>query len=184
MKKSKLILLIIGVVLVIAGITYAAYTWVVPSLGKIKGNAACFDIRYVKGKDIGSDNDVKTLLMSDNYKAGLSSTLTVSFNNTCAITNGNGTLYLITDSSTSSSLLESGTLKYQIMSGTTNLGSGVISSTGQQVIASDISLSTSAKTITVYVWIDATGLSEEEVIALLDTKYKGNVSMKIESGDK
>lgn len=182
MKKSKLILLIIGVVLVIAGITYAAYTWVVPVF-KITGSSECFDVKYVKGKDIGSDNDIKTLMISDDYKGGLSSILNISFNSTCTIKNGKGTLYLNTDSSTSSSLLESGTLKYQIMRSSTNLGSGVISSTGQQVIASNISLS-SSNTITVYVWIDATGLSEEEVIALLDTKYKGSVSMKIESGDK
>ena len=182
MKKSKLILLIIGIVLVIAGITYAAYTWVVPVF-KITGSSECFDVKYVKGKDIGSDNDVKTLMISDDYKGGLSSTLNISFNSTCTIKNGKGTLYLNTDSSTSSSLLESGTLKYQIMRYSTNLGSGVISSTGQQVIASNISLP-SSNTITVYVWIDATGLSEEEVIALLDTKYKGSVSMKIESGDK
>lgn len=183
MKKSKLILLIIGVVLVVAGITYAAYTWIIPNTMKITGSSECFDVKYVKGKDIGSDNDVKTLMISDDYKGGLSSTLNISFNSTCTIKNGKGTLYLNTDSSTSSSLLESGTLKYQIMRYSTNLGSGVISSTGQQVIASNISLS-SSNTITVYVWIDATGLSEEEVIALLDTKYKGSVSMKIESGDK
>ena len=70
------------------------------------------------------------------------------------------------------------------MSGTTNLGSGVISSTGNLAIANNVALTTSPKNITVYVWVDGNVLTEEQMLALVDTKYKGSISMKIESGDK
>lgn len=185
MKKSKLILLIIGIVLVIIGITYAVFTWVVPAL-KITGSSECFDlnVKYAKGKDIGSDDKSKTLLIGGDYKSGLSTTITVSLGSTCTINTGKGTLYLNTDSITSNNLLTSGALKYQIMSGTTNLGSGVISSTGNLAIANNVALTTSPKNITVYVWVDGNVLTEEQMLALLDTKYKGSINMKIESDDK
>ena len=184
MKKTKLIVLILFLILTITGITYSWFTWVMPTF-KISGTSECFDlnIKYTKGQDIGSDNKVKELITSSDYKGGLSTSLTVALGSSCTINNGSGTVILNTDSATSSDLLNSGALKYQVMSGTTELGKGVISSVGKMDIASKVSLTKSPKSITVYVWIDINSLTEEQLVSLLNVIYKGSISMKVESGD-
>ena len=182
MKKTKLIVLILFLILIITGVTYSWFTWVMPTF-KISGTSECLDVKYTKGQDIGSDSNVKELLTSSDYKGGLSTSLTVAIGNKCTINTGTGTIVLNTDSATSSDLLNSGALKYQVMSGTTKLGDGTISSIGKMDAVSGIALTQTPKSITVYVWIDINSLNEKELTALQNVIYKGSISMKVESGD-
>lgn len=183
MKKSKLILLIIGIVLVITGITYAAFTFAI-NLGNIKGDMECFKVNYSKGSDIGSDSNSRTLMMGDDYTSGLFASVIVGVDKGCTI-NGKGTLYLNTDTSTSSALLTSGALKYQvIVNGIVSSGKGTITSTGKTAIYNNISVTTNSSNISVAVWLDSSMINENNMEAILSSNYKGSISMKVESGDK
>ena len=133
MKNSKIILLVIGLIVLVAGSTYAVYTWAIKNVN-VNGISECFKVDYDKGQDIGSVNNSRTLLVSDDYTGGLFASVIVNLNKNCTITNGIGTLYLEVDNTTSSSLLTSGALKYQIVENgfpTTNKGIGTITSTGK-----------------------------------------------------
>lgn len=186
MKNSKIILLVIGLIVLVAGITYAIYTWTIEGI-YIKGSTECFAINYVKGADIGSDQEEKTLMISDTYTGGLSTTMTVSLDSKCTI-EGNGELYLETDSVTSDILLSNNLLKYHvILNDSTNVGSGVITESGKIPIYSNISITSTSKKITVYVWIDENvvdTMDNAEQLKIIDTIYKGKLSMKVNGADK
>ena len=182
MKKSKLILLIVGISLVIAGITYAAYTFAI-NFGNVKGSMECFIINYDKGTDIGSDSNSKTLMMSEDYTGGLFASVIVGVDKNCTI-DGMGTLYLNTDESTSSVLLTSGALKYQvIVNGIVSSSKGTITNTGKTAICSDIPVSSGTQ-VSVAVWLDSSMVNENNMTAILSSNYKGSISMKVESSDK
>lgn len=186
MKNWKLVLLIVLlIVLVVGGSTYAYYTWAIKGIN-IKGNAECFNVDYDKGQDIGSDNNARTLLVSDDYTGGLFASVIVNLDKNCTITNGVGTLYLTTDDSTSSALLSSGALKYQIVENGMVLTdkTGTITSTGKIPIYEDIVVNTSAKQISVAVWVDGNLLTSSNTESILASSYIGKISMKVESGDK
>lgn len=187
MNKKKLIILgVIIFILVISGITYAIYTWSDEGTN-IKGNAECFIINYAKGEDIGSDQEEKTLMISNTYTGGLSTTMTISLDSKCTIT-GKGELYLETDSVTSETLLSNNLLKYQVMlNGTSNVGSGTITQSGKIPIYSNIPITNTAKKITVYVWIDENvvdKMDNSDQLKIIDTIYKGKLSMKAIGDDK
>ena len=75
-------------------------------------------------------------------------------------------------------------LKYQVLDGTTSVGSGVVSSAESIEIYKDIPITTAVKTITVYIWIDGSLVNNDNSNDILSSVYKGNISMSIESGDK
>ena len=185
MDKKKNILIIFTIIcllVVISGTTYAIYTWAVSDI--ISGTAECFDINYVKGSgDIGSDDDSEMLTTSADYTGGLFAKVTVSIDSNCTI-GGNGILYLNTDASTSSSLLSSGALKYQVIENSSSLvGDGVITSTGQIPIYQNISIDNTPKQLSVSVWLDGNLINESNQEGILTSIYKGSISMDIESGD-
>ena len=180
MKKSKLILLIVGVVLVITGITYAAFTWV----GKtnIKGSAECFDVNYVKGRDIGSDENKQMLKIGDGPLDGVSSTIEVGLNNKCTITSGSGTLYIEVDDSTSNILITSGILKYQIIDGNNiAVEEGTITSKGSNVVYDNFKITSTNKPIIVIVWLDSSKLTQDNRDTILSSTFSGKVNVKVES---
>ena len=184
MNKKLLysILTVLLIVIVSVGITYAWLSW--SSSVNIGGTSECFDVNYVKGQDIGSDSNQANFSLASSYKEGLSSVLKVNLKDTCTITNGTGTLYLNTDTTTSSILLTSGVLKYQVLDGTTEVANGTVTKTGSLAIYKDIAITSTVKELTVYVWLDGSLVNDSNSNDILSSVYKGNITMSIESGDK
>ena len=186
MNKYKLYMIFSMVVLAITIIVSTTYTWLSWSGSvNITGTGECFDVNYVKGQDIGSDSNPANFVLASTYTEGLSSVIKVNLKDTCTITNGTGTLYLNTDTSvTSSTLLSGKLLKYQVLDGTTPVGSGIVSSAESIEIYKDIPITTTVKTITVYIWLDGNLVTEQNQNEILSSVYKGHISMDIKSGDK
>lgn len=184
MKKKILysILIVLLIIIVSVGITYAWLSW--SGSVNISGTSECFDVNYVKGQDIGSEESPAKLSLASSYTEGLSTVVKVNLNDTCTILNGTGTLYLNTDSITSNILLTSNVLKYQVLDDTTEITNGVITSTGTLAIYDNIPITNEEKSITVYIWIDGNLVTNDNVNDVLSSIYKGNISMSVESGDK
>ena len=184
MNKKLLysILTVLLIAIVSVGITYAWLSW--SSSVNIGGTSECFDVNYVKGQDIGSDSNQANFSLASSYKEGLSSVLKVNLKDTCTITNGTGTLYLNTDTTTSSILLTSGVLKYQVLDGTKEVANGTVAKTGSLAIYKDIAITSTVKELTVYVWLDGSLVNDSNSNDILASVYKGNITMSIESGDK
>ena len=183
-KKVIYSIIIVSVIIILSvAVTYAVYTF--SGSVNISGTSECFDVNYVKGQDIGSDSNPAKFVLANNYTEGLSSVIKVNLKDTCTITNGTGTLYLNTDTSvTSSTILSGKVLKYQVLDGTTPAGSGIVSSAESIEIYKDIPITTTVKTITVYIWLDGNLVTEQNQNEILSSVYKGHISMDIKSGDK
>lgn len=183
MNKKKLILGIILGIILISGTTYAIYTWAASLM--VEGRTECFRVNYIKGQDIGSDSESKILMMSNDYTGGLYSSVVVNIDSKCTIDNGIGTLYLNTDTITSSILLTSGALKYQVIENSlTKPASGTITSTGKVAIYDNIEVTNNPKQLSVSVWLDSSMITDSNRDEILSSVYKGSISMKVESGDK
>ena len=184
MNKKLLysILTVLLIAIVSVGITYAWLSW--SSSVNIGGTSECFDVNYVKGQDIGSDSNPANFSLASTYTEGLSSVIKVNLKDTCTISNGTGTLYLNTDTTTSSILLTSGVLKYQVLEGTNEVANGIVSSTGNLPIYNNIEINNEVKQLTVYIWIDGSLVNDSNSSDILSSVYKGNITMSIESGDK
>jgi hypothetical protein len=183
-KKVIYSIIIVSVIIILSvAVTYAVYTF--SGSVNISGTSECFDVNYVKGQDIGSDSNPANFVLASTYTEGLSSVIKVNLKDTCTITNGTGTLYLNTDTSvTSSTILSGKVLKYQVLDGTTPVGSGIVSSAESIEIYKDIPITTTVKTITVYIWLDGNLVTEQNQNEILSSVYKGHISMDIKSGDK
>ena len=183
-KKVIYSIIIVSVIIILSvAVTYAVYTF--SGSVNISGTSECFDVNYVKGQDIGRDSNPANFVLASTYTEGLSSVIKVNLKDTCTITNGTGTLYLNTDTSvTSSTLLSGKLLKYQVLDGTTPVGSGIVSSAESIEIYKDIPITTTVKTITVYIWLDGNLVTEQNQNEILSSVYKGHISMDIKSGDK
>ena len=183
-KKVIYSIIIVSVIIILSvAVTYAVYTF--SGSVNISGTSECFDVNYVKGQDIGSDSNPANFSLASTYTEGLSSVIKVNLKDTCTISNGTGTLYLNTDTSvTSSTLLSGKLLKYQVLDGTTSVGSGVVSSAENIEIYKDIPITTTVKTITVYIWLNGNLVTEQNQNEILSSVYKGHISMDIKSGDK
>ena len=170
------------IIIVSVSITYAWLSW--SGVVNISGTSECFDVNYVKGQDIGSNSNPANFSLAGTYTEGLSSVIKVNLKDTCTISNGTGTLYLNTDSTTSNILLTSNVLKYQVLDGTNEVASGIVSSTGNLPIYNNIEINNQVKELTVYIWIDGSLVNNDNSNDILSSVYKGNISMSIESGDK
>ena len=184
MNKKLLysILTVLLIAIVSVSVTYAWLSW--SSSVNIGGTSECFDVNYVKGQDIGSDSNPANFSLASTYTEGLSSVIKVNLKDTCTISNGTGTLYLNTDTTTSSILLTSGVLKYQVLDGATEVANGTVSSTGNLPIYNNIEINNEVKQLTVYVWLDGSLVNDSNSSDILSSIYKGNITMSIESGDK
>ena len=93
-KKVIYSIIIVSVIIILSvAVTYAVYTF--SAVVNISGTSECFDVNYVKGQDIGSDSNPAKFVLANNYTKGLSSVIKVNLKDTCTITNGTGTLYLL-----------------------------------------------------------------------------------------
>ena len=182
-KKVIYSIIIVSVIIILSvAVTYAVYTF--SGVVNISGTSECFDVNYVKGQDIGSDSNPANFSLASTYTEGLSSVIKVNLKDTCTISNGTGTLYLNTDSTTSNILLTSNVLKYQVLEGTNEVASGIVSSTGNLPIYNNIEINNQVKELTAYIWIDGSLVNNDNSNDILSSVYKGNISMSIESGDK
>ena len=170
------------IIIVSVSITYAWLSW--SGVVNISGTSECFDVNYVKGQDIGSDSNPANFSLASTYTEGLSSVIKVNLKDTYTISNGTGTLYLNTVSTTSSILLTSNVLKYQVLDGTNEVANGIVSSTGNLPIYNNIEINNEVKQLTVYIWIDGSLVNNDNSNDILSSVYKRNISMSIESGDK
>lgn len=184
MNKKLLysILTVLLIAIVSVSVTYAWLSW--SSSVNIGGTSECFDVNYVKGQDIGSDSNPANFSLASTYTEGLSSVIKVNLKDTCTISNGTGTLYLNTDTTTSSILLTSGVLKYQVLEGTNEVANGTVTKTGNLPIYNNIEINNEVKQLTVYVWLDGSLVNDSNSSDILSSIYKGNITMSIESGDK
>ena len=78
------------IIIVSVNITYAWLSW--SGVVNISGTSECFDINYVKGQDIGSDNNPANFSLASTYIEGLSSVIKVNLKDTYIISNGTGNL--------------------------------------------------------------------------------------------
>ncbi len=78
------------IIIVSVSITYAWLSW--PGVVNISGTSECFDVNYVKGQDIGSDNNSANFSLASTYTEGLSSVIKVNLKDTYTISNGTGNL--------------------------------------------------------------------------------------------
>ena len=179
MKNGKIILLVIGLIVLVTGTTYAIYTWRGKSF--IKGEFECFDVNYTKGREIGSNENKATLELGSSALDGLSSTMEVSLNDKCSITVGSGTLYLDVDSTTSDILITSGILKYQVVHGNSFISEGVVSVKGRNIVAEDIKITDNVMPITVVVWLDSDIVNDSNKEAILSSTFSGKINIKVES---
>ena len=169
-KKVIYSIIIVSVIIILSvAVTYAVYTF--SGSVNISGTSECFDVNYVKGQDIGSDSNPANFVLASTYTEGLSSVIKVNLKDTCT-------------SVTSSTLLSGKLLKYQVLDGTTSVGSGIVSSAESIEIYKDIPITTTVKTITVYIWLDGNLVTEQNQNEILSSVYKGHISMDIKSGDK
>ena len=181
-KLLSSILTVLLIAIVSVSVTYAWLSW--SSSVNIGGTSECFDVNYVKGQDIGSDSNPANFSLASTYTEGLSSVIKVNLKDTCTISNGTGTLYLNTDTTTSSILLTSGVLKYQVLEGTNEVANGTVTKTGSLAIYNNIEINNEVKQLTVYIWIDGSLVNDSNSSDILSSIYKGNITMSIESGDK
>lgn len=149
MEKRKLYGTILGVaafVAVIAGLTYAWFTWASNNT-IISGDSGCFTIQYTNGTAISGN-----LAPSSDYTGGKSTTATLNINSTCT-TEGDATINLVTDSSANTAInLSSNAVKYAVYQDTTEVSSGTVTQATQALAT--FALTKVATTYTVYVWVD------------------------------
>ena len=179
MKRTKLILLITIIVIFIIGVTYAWYTWT--GVSSVKGNSECFVVDYVKGRDIGSNENIQVLSLGESAKDGLSSTAELSLNGNCSINVGNGVVYLDVDSATSDILITSGALKYQVVYGNDFLANGTITSKGTNTLYDSIRVTDKKLPLTVVVWLDSSKVTDSNRDDILSSAFSGKINVKVES---
>lgn len=167
MKIGRYLLIVVAVIFLTIGGTLAYWTGrtnnvnINASLGNINN---C--VRYTKGTNLTSSN----FMPSTSYTGGASTTITfyryASGSNSCNI---NNTIYgtiSIKINSIGTNLKSEAGFKYALVSGSTVLAQGTFSgkSTGTYPLKSNIALSTTSTTYTLYVWLDKSMELNEKIV--------------------
>ena len=185
MDKKKLIGTIIGVIAfgaLIAGATYAWLTYnATVTNGTYNLGSMNFSVAYTKGTDITSVPIVSTPTTTNTRN------LSVTASKASGSAPGDLTIYLTTNNTTSSALLESEALHYTVCVGTcTNTSdltqesnTGTISTASKLAILEDTPLQTTATTYNIYFWLDNEAVDEDVV----GTSYSGYISAEAEQVD-
>ena len=186
----KIVGTIIGIVCfiaLIAGLTYAMYTYNVSNNTVVDASGSCVNIAYSKGIDV---NTSSVDFVSGYTYSDVNTTVTFNKSNSCD-SNVVGIISIYTDSTTSSSLYTGlgnhGVLKYTIVKNTATpvVYTGYISNTGDTNV--DIGfLENTTTTYTVYLWLeeDATGTITNDTIS--QASYSGYIhaSVKLTSTEE
>lgn len=167
MKTVNYLLIIVAIICLTIGGTFAYWSGrsnnvnINASLGNINN---C--VRYTKGTNLTSSN----FMPSTSYTGGASTTITfyryASGSNSCNI---NSTIYgtiSIKINSIGTNLKSEAGFKYALVSGSTVLAQGTFSgkSAGTYAIKSNIALSTTSTTYTLYVWLDKSMDLNEKIV--------------------
>jgi hypothetical protein len=152
------LLIVLGIIVLVSGGTYAFYTWSSDNI-KYSGSSECFKVFYVKGDDIGSNENKATLTPSYDYKGGLSSTVKFNFSSECNM-EATGKLYIDTLDTTSSNLFKEGLLNYQVLEDgvVTDLKGSIMSNDTIEIELNNIK---NVSNYTVYVWLDYNKIENE-----------------------
>lgn len=177
MNNKKRLVLIILLILTVLGTTYAVYTWAGKTF--IRGTSECFEVNYVKGRDIGSNGEI--LQLGASALDGLAASIEVGLKSSCSITSGKGILYLDIDTSTSDILLSSGALKYQIWEGNSITKEGILSTKGRNTLIDNMVLSSETKSIIVIVWLDGSLVTEDNLNEISTATFSGRINLEVES---
>lgn len=179
-NKSKIIGIVLGAVLFImlaVGLTYAVYTWTTTDEENkdLEGSGKCFNIVYTKGANIGSNENLEKIDIGSSYKDGLSTTVKMKIDSSCNIS-GKGTIYLNT-TEVSDILLTNNILNYYVSSGT----KGIVNSRDPIIIYDNFDVTSTEKSITVYLWISGENVDSNNLEEILSSTYKGYITAKVES---
>ncbi len=172
-KKSdknivKLLVLIILLITLALGGTYAFLT-LSKNANNQKSTAGCFKVNYT-GQAINATN----LSVTTNYLEGAKTTVSLSKASDCqAYTKANIYIHTNTQAEGTTAPIEKGALKYKILNGTTVTSEGTITEKGAtKTILSNVDVTTTATTYTIYIWIDSSLTSNREFD---QTKYSGYI---------
>ena len=201
-KNKKLIVLgVLGLILIISGITYAILTWT-SSRVNIGLTSNCFTIDYTKGNDIANAS-IKALnesdLISDNkftIKEGIALTYAnIGIKSTCTI-EGYGSLYLnvTTLSSAFSTGNSKGALKYAVLDNTSTtstvtvasllnqkfniVSKGSITSTGKITLLTKQLSNTKLNKYLIVIYADVSKIANDA----MDASFNGTVSADANQG--
>lgn len=175
-KNIRIILGVLSIIVSVFSITYAAFRWVSdPNRGYISGSSECFNILYTKGTDILSGN----IELGQTYRDGINVTVKASIDEECDI-DGIGTLYIDTKTDTSDVMLN--LIRYQVLENGTPVegASGIINAKGKQAIYTGFEVTEVEKSYTVYVWVNTSDVTDNNVTEVLEGTYIGAVSMSVE----
>lgn len=113
--------------------------------------AGCFVVNYT-GQSINN----MALQSTNDYTQGEMSEIVLSKNSDCEIYT-EASIYMHTNANSTDAPLENGALKYKIMSGNTEISSGVIEAVSvgnEDQLLTTVELTTTDTTYNVYLWID------------------------------
>ena len=202
-KNKKLIVLgVLGLILIISGITYAILTWT-SSRVNIGLTSNCFTIDYTKGNDIANAS-IKALnesdLISDNkftIKEGIALTYAnIGIKSTCTI-EGYGSLYLnvTTLSSAFSTGNSKGALKYAVLDNTSTtstvtvasllnqqfniVSKGSITNTGKITLLTKQLSNTKLNKYLIVIYADVSKIANDA----MDASFNGTVSADANQGE-
>lgn len=172
LTKTKLTVLILLLVIIALGTTYAILTWA-SSNTSIAGSTKCFQVDYTKGQDINF-TDGLAAQTSFNKDEAVSTTLTISRNADCDIC-GTGTISANINSSID---LSSGGLSYKVYLGSSEIKSGSITTTGVNTLYDNFDIKyTTTNTYTIYFYLDADKISND----YLSTNFTGTIYAEAKS---
>ena len=177
LTKTKLTFLILLLVIIALGTTYAIFTWA-SSNTSIAGTTKCFKVDYTKGQDInfGSITSGTGLVAqtSFNKDEAVSTTLTISRNKDCDIC-GTGS---ISANITASIDLSKGGLSYKVYLGSSEVKSGSITKTGVNTLYDNFDIKyTTTDTYTIYFYLDANKIDNN----YLKTNFTGKIYAEAKS---
>jgi len=162
LSKTKLIIICLSIITLIAGTTYAIITWNSNNT-KLAGNTMCFDIAYTQGQDInfGTVNSsgvvVNGMTASLDFDESTSASTTVTFQRkpNCELY-GIGTIKANISVSPNNVTMSKGGLNYVIKNNNTSatVKTGTITQAGTTTIYDNFIINESI-TYTIYFWLDA-----------------------------
>lgn len=151
MEKTNLkSIIIIGILVIFSlGSTYAFLNFRATNSSTATGEGGCFQVNY-SGQAINN----LSVATTSTYTEGVSSDIILSKSTDCQIYT-EADIYLYTDEDdTTAPITTVQALKYKVMTGSTTVSEGTITTTGDTKLAT-VTLSTTSTTYKVYLWIDA-----------------------------
>lgn len=170
MQYLKLVFLIILLITLTLGATYAFLDLKASNDAAPTGQAGCFEVTY-SGQIINSSN----LSVTNNYLEGARTEVTLTKSASCQIYTLSN-IYIYTNSTGTTAPITDGALKYKVLNGSTLQSEGTITQTDTATpLLENIPLSTTASTYTIYIWVDSNVTNSTTSRSYDNTKYSGYI---------